>query len=234
MWLNHTTVFGKIWPCCPLWSNFMSHNLPQKSHKTRLLSVSYNVTHLNFFVVGHLISQHAASDHVLPRFHPRHGHPWQGRHHQHLQCGRTGSRALPCSLQCHSALHLSSHPGFSSRIQWIRGRYPGSKKPNQTKGCQKRKVCFILDIPYNVSWEISALHLVYFIYTVWKNEKFNWQFVLSWIATILLFYCFHNKVDPGQIDSATTKCKFSQSTLLAPSPANFVNSAIRTLGYTNR
>jgi len=42
------------------------------------------------------------------------------------------------------------------------------------------------------------------------------------------------EVDPGQIDSATTKCKFSQSTLLAPSPANFVNSAIRTLGYTNR
>jgi len=42
------------------------------------------------------------------------------------------------------------------------------------------------------------------------------------------------EVDPGQVDSVTSKCKFSSSTLLAPSPAKFVNSAIKTLGYNNR
>jgi len=42
------------------------------------------------------------------------------------------------------------------------------------------------------------------------------------------------EVDPGQVDSASSKCVMSQPGLLAPSPAAFVNSAIRTLGYNNR
>lgn len=42
------------------------------------------------------------------------------------------------------------------------------------------------------------------------------------------------EVDPGQVDSVSSKCMMSGSSLLAPSPAAFVNSAIRTLGYNNR
>jgi len=42
------------------------------------------------------------------------------------------------------------------------------------------------------------------------------------------------EVDPGQVDSASSKCMMSQPSLLAPSPAAFVNSAIRTLGYNSR
>jgi len=42
------------------------------------------------------------------------------------------------------------------------------------------------------------------------------------------------EVDPCQVDNATNKCLISSTSLLAPTPAVYVNSAVKTLGYNNR
>ena len=43
-----------------------------------------------------------------------------------------------------------------------------------------------------------------------------------------------SQVDPCQVDNATNKCLISSTSLLAPTPAVYVNSAVKTLGYNNR
>lgn len=42
------------------------------------------------------------------------------------------------------------------------------------------------------------------------------------------------EVDPCQVDNASNKCLISCTSMLAPSPAAYVNSAVKTIGYNNR